>query len=123
MPNPHYPGRPAIDAYGNGGFRFADMSHQGSILILPSGVHGWRPETFADLSMDDFRNLFEESGEIDFLLLGTGETHQVVAESLHTKLRSHGINLDSMSTGAAARTWNVVLPEKRRFAAALIAVE
>ncbi len=123
MPNPHYPGNPLIDAYGNGGFRFADMSHQGSILILPSGVHGWRPETFADLVQDDFDPLFEESAMVDFLLLGTGDEHQIVPAALHTKLRSHGINLDIMSTGAAARTWNVVLPEKRRFAAALIAVK
>jgi uncharacterized protein len=123
MPKPHYPGRPLIDAYGNGGFRFADMSHQGSILILPSGVYGWHPDTFADFNMDDFMPLFEESAKVDFLLLGTGEDHQIVPASLHTKMRSHGINLDIMSTGAAARTWNVVLSEKRRFAAALIAVK
>lgn len=37
----HFPGRAPIDAYGNGGFRFADMSHRGSLLCLPSGIHGW----------------------------------------------------------------------------------
>ena len=37
----HFPGRAPIDAYGNGGFRFAGMSHRGSILCLPSGIHGW----------------------------------------------------------------------------------
>uniref|UniRef100_UPI0019535063 hypothetical protein n=1 Tax=Stenotrophomonas maltophilia TaxID=40324 RepID=UPI0019535063 len=40
----HFPGRAPIDAYGNGGFRFADMSHRGSILCLPSGIHGWAPK-------------------------------------------------------------------------------
>ena len=39
----HFPGRAPVDAYGNGGFRFAGMSHRGSILCLPSGVHGWQP--------------------------------------------------------------------------------
>ncbi len=39
----HFPGRAPIDAYGNGGFRFADMSHRGSILCLPSGIYGWEP--------------------------------------------------------------------------------
>ena len=37
----HFPRPAQIDAYGNGGFRFAGMSHQGSILCLPSGIHGW----------------------------------------------------------------------------------
>ena len=36
------PGRAPIDAYGNGGFRFADMSHRGSILALPSGIKAGR---------------------------------------------------------------------------------
>ena len=36
----HFPGRAPIDAYGNGGFRFAGMSHRGSILCLPSGIYG-----------------------------------------------------------------------------------
>ncbi len=123
MPTPHFPGRPPIDAYGNGGFRFAGMSHQGSVLILPSGVHGWRPGNFTDLELEDFDPLFNESAEVDFLLLGTGDGHQIVPAAVHEKIRSHGINLDIMATGAAARTWNVVLPEKRRFAAALIAVK
>ena len=37
----HFPGRPGFDSYGNGGFRFADMSHKGSLLLLPSGIYGW----------------------------------------------------------------------------------
>ena len=40
-PQAHFPRRAPIDAYGNGGFRFADMSHRGSILIVPSGVYAW----------------------------------------------------------------------------------
>ena len=36
-----FPGRAPIEAYGNGGFRFADMSHRGSILALPSGIEAW----------------------------------------------------------------------------------
>ncbi|HWT30522.1 MAG TPA: hypothetical protein VN240_05780, partial [Propylenella sp.] len=45
-----YPGRAAIDAYGNGGFRFADMSHRGSILALPSGIEAWPVTAAAEIT-------------------------------------------------------------------------
>ena len=50
----HFPGRAPIDAYGNGGFRFADMSHRGSLLCLPSGIYGWEPKDPLALTSDDF---------------------------------------------------------------------
>ncbi|MDO8535011.1 MAG: hypothetical protein Q7S17_09765, partial [Xanthobacteraceae bacterium] len=46
---PHYPGRAAIEGYGANGFRFAGMSHQGSILALPGGVWAWPPRTPAEI--------------------------------------------------------------------------
>ena len=68
----HFPGRAPIDAYGNGGFRFADMSHRGSILCLPSGIYGWEPADPLALDADDFDRLFAEAGAIEILLVGTG---------------------------------------------------
>lgn len=123
MADAHYPGRPSIDAYGSSGFRFADMSHKGSILILPSGVYGWDVKAADKLSADDFTLVLAEADEIDFLLLGTGEAHVPVDASLREVMRGRAISVDIMSTGAAARTWNIVLAEGRLAAAALIAVE
>ena len=51
----HFPGRAPVEAYGNGGFRFADMSHRGSILCLPSGIHGWEPADPVMLGHERFR--------------------------------------------------------------------
>ena len=67
-----YPSRAPIDAYGNGGFRFAGMSHQGSLLVLPSGMHRWDVTDLASLKPSDFDAVFKEASDIDFLLLGTG---------------------------------------------------
>ena len=58
----HFPGRAAIEAYGNGGFRFADMSHRGSLLCLPSGIHGWQPADATALSVADFDKVLAEAG-------------------------------------------------------------
>ena len=54
------PGRHLIDAYGNGGFRFAEMSHRGSILALPSGVVAWPVTSMADLTAASLEPIFKE---------------------------------------------------------------
>lgn len=119
----HFPGRAPIDAYGNGGFRFAEMSHRGSILCLPSGIHGWQPADPTALTVADFTRLLAESDAIQILLVGTGKELKPLPKPLREALREAKISADPMSTGAAVRTYNVLLAEDRAVAAALIAVE
>jgi uncharacterized protein len=118
----HFPGRAPIDAYGNGGFRFADMSHIGSILCLPSGIHGWRPGALDSLDLTDIERILAEAGDIEVLLFGMGHDLRPIPRPLKDALRAKGIASDPMSTGAAVRTYNVLLAEERLVAAALIAV-
>jgi uncharacterized protein len=119
----HFPGRAPIDAYGNGGFRFADMSHVGSILCLPSGVFGWEPQNEMSLVPGDIERVLLEAGGIEVLLFGMGVDLRPIPQSVREALKARGISSDPMSTGAAVRTYNVLLAEERRVAAALIAVE
>ncbi len=119
----HFPGRAPIDAYGNGGFRFADMSHRGSLLCLPSGIHGWGVEDHTMLTVEAFSRILEQAGEIEFLLVGTGDGMRILPKELKAALKEAGISVDAMSTGAAVRTYNIMLSESRAVAAALIAVE
>lgn len=118
----HFPGRAPIDAYGNGGFRFAEMSHRGSILCLPSGIHGWEPKNPPLLSRADLGAILEEASDIEILLVGTGMDLRRIPEDVRALLRQHHISSDPMSTGAAVLTYNVLLAEDRAVAAALIAV-
>ncbi|MDA8869757.1 MTH938/NDUFAF3 family protein [Rhizobiaceae bacterium] len=117
----HFPGRAALESYGNGGFRFAGMSHRGSILCLPSGVHAWSAESVTDFSAAAFAPVMDESG-IEVLLVGTGANLVPLPASLVAALRDAGIRAEPMATGAAARTFNVLLSENRPVAAALLAV-
>jgi len=119
----HFPGRPAIDSYGNGGFRFADMSHRGSLLFLPSGVWGWSAVAADDLVAEDFETVFDISQSLEFILLGCGPNLVMPSAALVGAFSRNGIGLEPMTTGAAARTYNVLLAENRRVGAALIAVE
>ena len=119
----HFPGRAPIEAYGNGGFRFADMSHRGSILCLPSGVHGWEPADPAALTESDFEKVLAQADAIDLLLVGMGTDLRPLPRDLRARLREAGIATEPMSTGAALRTYNVLLAEDRPVAAALLAVD
>jgi uncharacterized protein len=124
LPDGHYPGRAGIDAYGNGGFRFASMSHRGSILALPSGVWAWDVADPAALTMTAFARILAEprGGEFQFLLLGTGATQVFPPLDIRRAFLDACIGLDVMTTGAACRTYNVLLAEGRPVGAALIAV-
>jgi uncharacterized protein len=117
------PGRFPIDAYGNGGFRFADMSHRGSVLALPSGIRAWPVASPRDISEEVLAPVFEERDSIELLLLGTGLDVEFVSPFLRQALREAGIGLEVMQTGAAARTYNILIAENRKAAAALVAVD
>ena len=119
----HYPGRAPIDSYGNGGFRFAGMSHRGSLLCLPSGIYGWDSPAPAALDAASLERVFAEADAIEILLVGTGVSLVPIGAALKERCRELRIVADPMSTGAAVRTFNVLLAEERAVAAALIAVD
>jgi uncharacterized protein len=119
----HFPGRAPIDAYGNGGFRFADMSHRGSILCLPSGIYGWSQQEGEPIDIASLEKVLAEAADIEVLLVGTGKDLRPLGKELRAALREGNISSDPMSTGAAVRTFNILLAENRAVAAALIAVE
>lgn len=118
----HFPGRAQIDTYGNGGFRFADMSHKGSLMLLPSGIHGWDINEGDVLTVASLQRVLDQAAEIEFLLVGTGKDLVRIPSDVKDALRAAGIGSDPMSTGAAVRTYNVMLAEERAVAAVLMAV-
>jgi uncharacterized protein len=119
-----YPGRAPIDAYGNGGFRFAEMSHRGSLLCLPDGIYAWAPATPVDIEEPGpFAPVLAAGASLGLLLLGTGRHHAIPSAAVRRAFEEARIALEAMDTGAACRTYNVLLAEQRPVAAALLAVE
>ena len=117
-------GQPAIDAFGAGGFRFADMSHRGSILALPSGVSAWSAINPQDINAASLAPLFAEAeGAVELLIIGTGANLVPLPLVLREKLRAHKIRFDPMATAVAISTYNILLGERRRVAAAFLAVD
>lgn len=122
MDGPHLPRQAPIDAHGGGGFRFAGMSHRGSLLCLPDGIRAWPVATPRDMTDDLLAPVFARADDLDFFILGTGAAPWPVPEPLRLRFREAAISLDAMMTGPALRTYNVMLLEGRRVGAGLIAV-
>lgn len=118
----HLPRSAPIDAYGNGGFAFADMSHRGSLLCLPDAIWAWPVTKAADIDEYTLSRVFAAASGIDTLIVGTGTDVWVVPGRLRGALRAVHVGLDAMQTGPAIRTYNIMIGERRRVAAALIAV-
>ncbi|WP_294537634.1 Mth938-like domain-containing protein [uncultured Rhodoblastus sp.] len=116
------PGLHPIDGIAAGGFQFAGMTHRGSLLALPDGIHAYAPETFAAVDEASLAPLFAlPRGSVDLLLFGCGAMLLPVPPALRQRLRALGIGCDPMSTAAACQTYNILLGEKRPVGAVLIA--
>jgi len=116
------PGRHQIDSYGNGGFRFAGMSHKGSVIAMPTGIQAWSVSLPTRIDVSSLTPVLAELGQVDMLLIGTGEKALPADSPFARALRELGFNVEVMDTPAAARTYNILFSEGRRVGAALLAV-
>ena len=119
---PHLPRSAPIEAYGKGGFAFADMSHRGSLLCLPDAIWAWPVSKAEDIDRAALARVFAAAAGIDTLIIGTGTDVWRPPPALREALRAVRVVLDAMRTGPAVRTYNIMIGERRRVAAALIAV-
>jgi len=119
---PHLPRSAPIEDYGKGGFYFAEMSHRGSLLCLPDAMWAWPVTRPQDIDADSLNRVFAAASRIDTLIVGSGTEVWLAPAVLRGALRAAGIVLDVMQTGPAIRTYNIMMGERRRVAAALIAV-
>lgn len=110
-----YPDGTPIDGYGPGFFRLGGQRHEGALLILPEGISNWG-------GYEDAEALLAASDTIDVLLLGTGAEITPLPQVFRTALEEADIGLEIMASPTAARSYNMLLAEGRRVAAALLPV-
>lgn len=115
-------GRQLIQFYGNGGFRISGQAYQGSVLVFADVTRAWPLSGVAEIDPEALAPVLERRGALDLLILGSGAALVQPAAAVARSLRAAGIAIEVMDTGAACRTYNVLLTEDRRVAAALIAV-
>lgn len=105
----------AIESYGPGFFRVGTHVLRGTSLVTPWDAGPWG-------GLDDLATPLAMAGKIDVLLLGLGAEVAIVPRAWREVLEAAGIGVEPMNTPAACRTYNVLLGEGRRIAAALIPV-
>jgi len=104
-----------IDGYGPGFFRIDGVLHDGGILVLPTGVKPWG-------GYDDAEPLLALAGDVDVIFVGTGAEIAHIPRDLRDRLDAAEIGVEAMNSPSACRTYNVLLSEGRRIAAALLPV-
>jgi uncharacterized protein len=117
-------GRQIIDGYGDGGFRVSGQRIEGSVIVFPDKVTTWTVGEIGTLSAGslDAVSAAGRAGTVELRLIGTGARMTQIDRTLRQTLRADGVVIEAMDTGAACRTYNVLMAEGRRVAAALIAV-
>jgi len=116
-------GRQIIQGYGLKGFKVSGVSFETAIVVSPTETRNWNaPEAFTDLKESDFSMLEAKAADIDVLLLGTGARGEFFPPALRAALKQKGLVVETMDTGAACRTYNVLMAEGRRVIAALMPV-
>jgi uncharacterized protein len=119
-----HPDRKVVDGYGPGVFTIRGERHDGSLILLPDAILPWRPADIAALGIADFETFASLPPERrpSILLIGMGARGQFLKPVVRAALRELGMVADTMDTGAACRTYNVLLAEERRVAACLFAL-
>lgn len=114
--------RMTIQGYGKGGFRVSDQLYDGSAIVLADRVLPWPVTAVDQIDAESFDPLIEAGPLPEVVLLGCGQRMALIPSAVRKAVREKGIVLDPMDTGAACRTYNILLGEDRRVAACLIAV-
>ncbi len=120
--SPHLPTTARIESYRGGGFRFAGMSHRGSLLIVPDGM--WASPVKAPVDIDEaaLALVFACVPPVGMCVVGAGRDPWMVPPALRARCRAAGFSIEGMTTATAVHTYNILLEERRRVAALLIAL-
>ncbi|MFV1852471.1 MAG: Mth938-like domain-containing protein [Thalassospira sp.] len=115
-------GRNLVSGYGDGLFRFGDEKVTGSVILFPEAIYSWNVKSIDDITPESFARVIEKADDVEILILGMGTRLTPVPMAWRQALKPHGIVIEPMDTGAACRTYNVLVAEARRVAAAMIAI-
>lgn len=116
-------GRQVIESYGNGGFLVSGQRFKGGVIVGANETQPWSVATFPDVTLESLAPIFALDPAPDILLIGCGAKMALPDPALRAALKTRGVSLETMDSGAACRTYNVLVSEERQVAAALIAVD
>jgi len=111
-----------IAGYGDGGFRMGESRFEGSMLITPNGFYPWDVTSKDDINLDNLSPILDVANSVELLIIGMGKNMAFIDKDIRQAFGKKDVAIEVMDTGAAARTYNVLLQEGRKVSAALIAI-
>jgi len=115
-------GTPIVERYGAGSFLVSGVEKTCSVILHEEGMSDWGISGFEELNDSSMKELCVAAKELDILLIGAGGQQEFLKPALREMGREFNLSIDCMDTGAACRTYNVLVGEGRRVMAALILV-
>ena len=115
-------GQQIIQSYAAGQFKVSGISYNHAVIVAPNQTNEWidAPYDMVNLNVEHFRPLLAHASDIDVILFGTGSKMHFVEPKLKGDLSALGLSIDVMDTGAACRTYNVLMAEGRRVVAVML---
>jgi uncharacterized protein len=104
--------RQVVQSYAPGRFRISGKTHETPVIVFPDRTQEWDGASFDGLAA--------QASDLDVILFGTGTKNVPLSPDRKRALREQGLIIETMDTGAACRTYNVLMAEGRRVAAALL---
>ncbi len=111
-----------IQGYGPNRFRIGQQVHETSLLVSAEHVSAWNVNDASSITVESLAPFLNHTPELEVILFGTGKSIEAIPQNIRALLKEKKIGVDVMDTGAACRTYHVLLAEKRRVGAALIAL-
>lgn len=111
-----------IAGYGDGGFRMGESRFEGSMIIAPNGFYPWEVTEISEIKLDNLKPILDNYQLVEIVIIGMGNTMAFLPEDIRSAFLDKKIAFEVMDTGAAARTYNILLQEGRKVSAALIAI-
>lgn len=111
-----------IEAFGNHGFKLNGQRYEGSVIVFADHTESWPVTDWAVVQGDDFRPILQAKSLPEIVIAGCGERFEMVPKAIKRLFHDYGISIEAMDTGTACRTYNILLSEGRKVAAALVAI-
>lgn len=114
-----------IQSYAGGVFKISNERYDHPVIVSVDKTVLWNigaVDHVSDLCIDSFNPIIDIKDDVDVVLLGCGATMDFLSTALRAEIKKAGINVDVMGTGAACRTYNVLMAEGRRVVCALLPV-
>lgn len=112
-----------IEKYGDKKFTITKQEYEGSVFVFAENVISWQVTKSEEISLATLEPLLQYADDLEVVLIGGGDHHYRLPNELLTTFKEKNILIETMNTGAACRTFNVLLSEGRKVAAALVAID